>query len=1159
MGLVKRKPAFFKHVRRSLAVSLSFAMIGCCFSVQSSRPETVKAATNSIFEDFEKDASVGAPMGAIKSKLTSKAYKGKKALYVSNREQDWNSYSYDLSAFQGQTIEFSTFMRVDAKNLNGIACLKTTINGKDEYNWICNTPLKKGKYVELSTTYTIPSGAAATLYFGTCNTDDNSKQTTTPFYLDNVSIKSTQKSVSIEENFNKAKTSTLTGSVFGNPKLTIIKRTAGNKALQVSNRTENYFGYAYNLEAFAGNTISVEAKIAAVGVAKKATNTFNATLKVGDDQYNQLASVTTKGKAYSTLKCEEYAVPAGANGYFLYFEGPKDISYRIDDIKITVVGDYSDPAATVNYADVTSYPVLKRLYRNDFKMGVACEAISHWNNQLSEVGNPAKEDLIKRQFNSITFGNELKPDYNMGYNSDRATDTFLPYVVNPAAKEMLDWAKLNKIPVRGHTLVWHSQCPDAIFCKDYTPVKTNGETLDDSCLVSREVMLKRLESYIDDTMKYMYENGYADVIYAWDVVNEAVEPGLNEYNLRESYWYKTIGPDFVYYAFKYSKEAVNKYSVEYASKYNVDVNDAKQLAKIQPGLFYNDYNEFMEVKCDAIIQMTTTDFAGHNMLAEGLIDGIGMQGHLSDNTDIATFMTALKRYSKAVGEVHITELDVAQTTTGVNAEYYQGKFYNDFFKALLQANKDGANLTSVTVWGLTDDNSWKKETSPLLFNGDLSKKLAFDGVAGAMNGVELPAPAYVAPDFKDMDVTFEKEGATAESEGFFLRGDGSLSVQSDVVYDGKFALLDTGRKDSWHGVSFDVSRFIGQTIEVSGWVKTAAPEAKLSADINGVWPNLAVADTSDGKWKQLKATYKIPSDMTSLSLYFEASTQTDDIYIDNVSIKLKGLDEGFEETTTIAAARGVGHVPSFAGITDADSRNEKGHSFLVKRAETDANMKFDVSKYIGYTVNVKAYVKTTDSLIRLGFDGSEPVQIAEVKADGNWTEITATYPISNQLTSAYMYIETDGKADFYVDDISVTIADFVEDCETASAANVFSPRWGGAGTLSIVEDGAGNHAAVLKDRTESYMGTAFDVSAYLGMEVEISMDVKTNDSEIKISGDIQDLWPNYASVASTPGQYKTVKAIVKLPSDIQTLKLYVETDGKSDLYVDNLRIKRVVE
>lgn len=844
----------------------------------------------------------------------------------------------------------------------------------------------------------------------------------------------------------------------------------------------------------------------------------------------------------------------------MYFETAKDISYIIDDIKIVVDGDYTEPGDgdSGDYVDTSNYKVLKELYQDNFKMGVACEALSHWGglNPLSEIGNPNKEELIKRQFESITFGNELKPDYNMGYQSQKATETNLPFVINTSAKEMLDWAKENNILVRGHALVWHSQCPDAIFVKGYKPVYLDDKktVLDENYLVTRDIMLQRLESYIYSVMEYMYKEGYAETIFAWDVVNEAIEVGTNGNNMRNSYWYKTIGEDFMYYAFKYTKDAVLQYSKEYASLYDIDASNTEAIGKIQPKLFYNDYNEYQPEKRDAIIGALQRDLDGHSIIGEGLIDGIGMQAHLSDNTNIELFCEALRTYNKVVDEVHITELDVSQTSTGVNADYYQAVFYNNLFKALVKEVDNGANLTSVTIWGLTDDNSWKKESLPLLFNANLSKKLAFDAIVYAKTGQELPSPSYVAPDFTDMYVDFEGDNATGESEGFTVRGSGSLTVQKDVVFNGDAALLDSGRTSNWNGVAFDVSRFVGQTISISAWVKSAADTVKVSADIDGSWPNIATVNTSNGEWTQIKGTYKVPSTLNSLKLYFEAG-DTNDIYIDNVRVKLVGMEEGFEEDTNIASARGVGHMP-VVSVVDTVSHGDTGHAFQVRRDAQEASMKFDVSKYIGNVVNVKAFVKTTDSKIRLGMDGDNPIQITEVNTvPGEWTEVSGTYQITNADASANMYIETDGTADFYVDDIFVEIGEFVDDVEKEEHA--FTTRWGGAGTITRVEDGANNHAAVLTNRTSSYFGAAFDASAYLGMEVEISLDVKTTDKIIKLSADIADLWPNYAQVTSTPGEYTTIRTVVTLPNNLTGLKLYVETDGTSDIYVDNLRIKRI--
>lgn len=1149
-----KKKKYIQHGgKRFLAMAMSVAMAGSLVNtaIFDTTKTKIKAAAEGIQEGFESDSLQGTFMGAANYEFSEDAHSGDQALLVTNRDADWNCYSYNVSKYSGKLIKLNAFMKVASDDLLAVACVKGKNDEDGEYyKWATCTATKDGEWVELNSEYKVPEGADC-IYFMLWD-DKNSQGTLDDYLLDDVTI---QETYAMTEDFDAYESvDDIKGYAFGSPSFALVEGQDGGKALQVSDRADGYYSYAVNVAAFAGNKIKLSADMSAYDSEADVEHSFSATIKTTktgeDDNYNMVASGTSVGQDVVTIQ-GEYEVPAGCDSYDIYFETEKEVNYIIDNINISVEGEYSKEEQT--YADISQYEVLKDLYADDFRMGVASEALSHWggSNPLNEIGNPYKEALIKKEFNSLTFGNELKPDYNMGYKSSEATETYLPFVIDTSAKEMLDWAKENGIPVRGHTLVWHSQCPDAVFCKGYNPVYTddNKSKLSKDCLVDRDTMLARLESYIDNVMKYMYENGYGDVIYCWDVVNEAVEPGTNEYDLRDSYWYRTIGPDFMYYAFKYAREYSQKYAEEYADSYGVSATDEEAVQSIMPKLFYNDYNEFQESKKNAIIKILTDKVNGHSVKEDGYIDGIGMQSHLSDTTNIDSFIQALRDYDKAFGEVHITELDVAQTSTGVNAGYYQAVFYKNFFEQLVKAREDGVNLSCVTIWGLTDDNSWKKESSPLLFNSDLSKKLAFDGIVYAKTGDELPEPAYVAPDFSDAMYDFD----AADSEGFTPRGDSKLIVQNEETLSGNGALLVTDRGATWHGASFDVSRFVGQTIDISAWVKSDSPLVKISADIDNEWPNITSADTSSGDWVQIKGTYKVPAELTALKLYFE-TPDTEDIYVDHLQVKLVGMDEGFEGKTNIVSPRGVGHMPRLA-VTDTEKMSGE-KSLLVTREEQDANIKFDLSKYIGNTVTVKAHVKTTDSKIRLGLDGDNPVLLKEVEAkDGEFTEIETTYTISNQLTAANMFLETDGNADFYVDDITVRIADYVDDVEAEDIK--FSTRWGGAGTLERVEEADGNHAVRLTDKDETYYGVCFDVSPYLGMQVEITCDVKTDDSEIGITGDISDVWPNYLRTASDPGKYKTVSTVVTLPKDLTALNLYIESNGTSDIYVDNLRIRRV--
>ena len=677
--------------------------------------------------------------------------------------------------------------------------------------------------------------------------------------------------------------------------------------------------------------------------------------------------------------------------------------------------------------------ILKDIYGDYFKIGAACEKRSE-RFKNNEIGNPDKEALILEQFSSITCANELKPAYNMGYNSEDAKEDYLPFVINPFAKNMLDWAKEHGMKMRGHVLVWHSQCPKEAFCKGYKPVTIptdpeklkehpemkRFEKLDPSCYVDRDTMLKRLKSYIYSLMEYMYKNGYMQTLYAWDVVNEAIElADKTETGLRNTYWYQVIGDDFMYWAFKYAHDAVDEMAAKYADVYSLKPDDTDT---IKPKLFYNDYNEFQPPKQDAIIAALKREGCGHgSILGEDLIDGIGMQGHLSDNNNIEEYKKALLKYGELVREIHITELDVKCTARGVNREYYQAVFYKAFFEMLLEAKKNGTNITSVTFWGLTDDNTWIRGADPLLFKGDLSKKRSFDALCYAVSGESLGDPSPVKIDLSDRLYDFESD-MPAEELGFTMKGFGDFVIQEEVTHSGKKAIYNEHRFGDWCGVAFDVTDFIGQTIDVSAWVKSKADEVILKADDNDTRPVIGSIDTKSGEWVHLTGRYKVPNDVYSMQLLF-VSKDSDGlsmspIYIDDVEVKLVGLSENFEEKTNIAGIRGAGHLPVLT-VTDEVCRGGGGHSLLVRRQEKDATVKFDISSYIGMKIKFTAFVKTGDKSVKAGLDGAPSKELANVAAGGDWTEVSFETDLPKDLKAAEVYIETDGNADYYVDDIFV--------------------------------------------------------------------------------------------------------------------------------------------
>ncbi|MCQ2519141.1 MAG: endo-1,4-beta-xylanase [Lachnospiraceae bacterium] len=682
---------------------------------------------------------------------------------------------------------------------------------------------------------------------------------------------------------------------------------------------------------------------------------------------------------------------------------------------------------------------LKDIYKEYFKIGTAVERKTE-KFANNEIGNPDKEKLITEQFSSMTFANELKPMYNMGFASERAKEDYLPLEINKIGREMLDWAKANNMPVRGHVLVWHSQCPDEAFCKGYKPIRIptdpeklkenpilkRFEKLDPVCFVDRDTMLARLKTYIYEVMDYMYKEGFGRTIYAWDVVNEAIEPmDKRETGLRNSYWLQVIGEDFIYYAFKYANEALDEVIPKYASLYNVDPSDEGGLKELRPLLFYNDYGEFAPDRKKAIIDMFTAEANGHgSIMSEKLITGIGMQSHISDNIDLEQYKEALYEYGSFGLPVHITELDVKCTCMNKNREYYQAVFYKKYFELLIKAKEDGIKLESVTLWGLTDDNSWIRGADPLPFNAELQSKKAFDAMVYAVKGGELGEPEKIELNLEDRFFDFEDaangEKPDLEKLGFKPLGFCRMELSDKEAHSGKNSVFSPFRAGDWCGVMFDISDFIGQTIEVSAWVKSPAKEVFIKTD-NGE-KTLASINCPGGNWTEIKSVVSIPSNLHSIVLYFgtiEESRETmSPLYIDEVSIKLRGIVESFEEETNIASIRGAGHLP-FLSVTDKESVDGRSHSLSVVRQEKDATVKFNISPYIGKKVSVSLYIKTLDKVAKIGLEGSPSKEVAAVSVKDGWNLIEGVIDIPADLTTAEVYVETDGNAPMYIDDIFV--------------------------------------------------------------------------------------------------------------------------------------------
>lgn len=398
------------------------------------------------------------------------------------------------------------------------------------------------------------------------------------------------------------------------------------------------------------------------------------------------------------------AVPRGVrlSDAILFFETPwvQNPSAQ-DDLMDIYVDDIK--ASLYPFCDTESYPSLKELYKDQFRIGLAVPDLV--------LNTPEYSRLFERQCSSMTMENEMKPacimdqktsKNNLSEYKEHVALNFNSYITG------MDYAKQHGLAVRGHTLVWHSQTPEWFFYEDYD---VSGKRAD------RDLMLKRMENYIKEVISWT-ETNYPGVIYAWDVVNEAVADYFGEGSApmrqEDSPWYQTIGADFVQKAFEYAR----KYTKQYGA------GDIK--------LFYNDYNEYFSAKREGIVSLLKP------VKEQGNIDGVGMQSHFDTRQPLEGnngYMTAVRRFRDELGlELHVTELDIG--IADGDTQKSQGVYYQQFMEALLKEKREGANITSVTFWGLTDGLSWRPGENCLLFYDDLSRKPAFEGVVQAIGNTQ---------------------------------------------------------------------------------------------------------------------------------------------------------------------------------------------------------------------------------------------------------------------------------------------------------------------------------------------------------------------------------------------------------------------------------------
>jgi len=263
-------------------------------------------------------------------------------------------------------------------------------------------------------------------------------------------------------------------------------------------------------------------------------------------------------------------------------------------------------------------------------------------------------------------------------------------------------------------------CPeDKTPEKEETPEVTNPVTI-------------IMRNYISDVVGH-----FKGRIYSWDVLNEAFPDGVSagadwKTSMRTNNpWYKAIGSNFVYEGFL-----------------------AARLADPDAILYYNDYNLDNSGKATMVRNMVrdvnnkylaSDDKPDGESAGRLLIEGIGMQSHHNTNVQANSIRATLNLFKPLGVKISISELDVLaqgykSALEGANKSPDPGN------NLTLQATRYGEYravfidfsdiIERVTLWGVTDDKSWRSAGQPLLFDSSGKAKEAYYSFTGTTGSGE---------------------------------------------------------------------------------------------------------------------------------------------------------------------------------------------------------------------------------------------------------------------------------------------------------------------------------------------------------------------------------------------------------------------------------------
>ncbi|WP_169949361.1 endo-1,4-beta-xylanase [Microbispora sp. H11081] len=666
--------AVLRSFARPAALALLCALMGLPVVAAGATPAAAAAVEIAKY-DFEDGTTQGwGPRGdGVEVGATSDAaHSGSRSLLTSGRTATWQGASISPPFEKGVTYQVTAYARMVSGEPSSTIALTMQ-----------RTPDGGDTTYERVAAATVTDGGWAelsgTYSFGADSTGlqlyAESSEATAKYYIDDIVVTSDS-----DPSRSGLATDFETGTAQGWSPRASASLTASTDAAHGGTRSLAVTGRSASWD---GPAISVLGKM-----AKGSKYTLSAWVRLGPDTTSGNLGLSIERRTNGTPSYERVAAPkAVPAGQWVQLTGSYTLAHDVDFLSVYVESDdgtfpfYLDDF-TLAYVEPkpiqTGIPSLKD--EVPFTLGAAITR----GQTLGEHG-----DLLLKHFGGVTPGNDLKWD---------ATEPREGEFSFAEGDYLVDYAVRHGLTFRGHTLAWHSQTPDWVF-KD-------GDRDLTSSAQDKALLLNRLENHVKTLV-----GRYKGKIAIWDVVNEVIDENQPD-GLRRSKWFQITGLDFIRTAFRVARQT------DPAAK-----------------LFINDYNTEFPRKRQALYDLVK------KLKAEGVpIDGVGHQLHLNiEQPPAAEVEATVEKFATLPVDQQITELDVSvypdfvSTWDSIPAEVLaeQGYRYKELFDVF---RRHQSRISSVTLWGLADDDTWlstfpiTRLNAPLPFDDELQAKPAYWGI-----------------------------------------------------------------------------------------------------------------------------------------------------------------------------------------------------------------------------------------------------------------------------------------------------------------------------------------------------------------------------------------------------------------------------------------------